>query len=344
MEENRLLIDWLTVRTSIHSLQQVKQLLGLEEVEWALQSGRYGYMTRWQFASINIMCDGRDDMGICFEMSGQGCRDFESLGSGNYQAIFDEVGANPDDMQITRLDVAFDDHTGLLDMDTLCEDTRAGRYVSRWSSKSTKVIYSVGGNSIEFGSKTSEIFLRIYDKAKERGFEDGRHWIRLELQFRRDRAMSFVFSDGDFWSKYRGVMANYLRFVVPLPGDQNRSRWATTYYWSKFLDGAVPMRLWTSAGISYNLASAEQYVYHQAGSALLSVLVIRGLDNFLDDLLSSRGVFSGKYKALLAAHGFSFDSGIPVETVKYWRDLVRQYIIDSREEVDDYDECAEYLV
>ena len=57
------------------------------------------------------------------EMSGQGCRAFESFGTGNYEALFQEVLDNPSEMNLTRLDVAFDDHGGLLDIGQAAEDT-----------------------------------------------------------------------------------------------------------------------------------------------------------------------------------------------------------------------------
>ena len=55
---------------------------------------------------------GREDLEICIIMLRQGCSDFKSFGTGNYQEIFDIIldnwseKAEQRQMNITRLDVA----------------------------------------------------------------------------------------------------------------------------------------------------------------------------------------------------------------------------------------------
>ena len=41
-----------------------------------------------------------------------------------------------------------------------------------------------------FGVKKSDMYCRIYDKARERGFTDGRHWIRCETVFKDDLSVA----------------------------------------------------------------------------------------------------------------------------------------------------------
>ena len=55
-----------------------------------------------------------------------------------------------------------------------------------------EVVRSSGGISGQIGSPKSKILVRIYDKAAERGFTDGRHWVRVELQLRDKRAGEFL--------------------------------------------------------------------------------------------------------------------------------------------------------
>ena len=85
-------------------------------------------------------------------------------------------------LYITHLDVVFDDHTGILDIERIAQDTQEQRFVSRM--KYWEVVRSSGGISCQIGSPKSKILVRIYDKAAERGFTDGRHWVRVELQLR----------------------------------------------------------------------------------------------------------------------------------------------------------------
>lgn len=195
-QENQILYDWVTISSRIDSPQSIIRFLGLnrEEVVFQLASGHNFYKQKLTFGGVSVLFDGiRDDMGVCLEMSGTGCRTFESFGTGDYESLWQYVQDNPDDLNITRLDVAFDDHEGVLDMDQLKLDTVREEYISKWVGGT---VHHGHGNkkdedTVEFGSKNSLIFLRIYNKAAERGFHD-RHWIRAELQMRDARAVGFL--------------------------------------------------------------------------------------------------------------------------------------------------------
>lgn len=190
--EDKIIYDWVSITSKIHSPDDFIRLLGLDHdsISWEKVKGAHGYRDRLYWEKISIHYNGADGMGIWLEMSGQGCRAFETFGSGDYETLFSEVFENPGDMNITRLDVAFDEHSGLLDIAEICEDTRKQEYVSRFQG--WEVVDSDKGSSVTFGSRSSEILIRIYDKAAERGFDDGRHWIRVELQLRRERARAFL--------------------------------------------------------------------------------------------------------------------------------------------------------
>lgn len=212
---NKIIYDWVSITSKIHSPDGFIRMLGLDNpgISWELMKGAHGYRDRLYWERISIHFNGRDDMGIWLEMSGQGCRAFESFGSGDYESLFAEVSAAGDDMHITRLDVAFDDHAGLLDIEQILSDSRSGEYVSKW--RGGNVTYGIGedaGRSVLFGSRSSEMLLRIYDKAAERGFDD-RHWVRVELQLRRDRAAAFLARTEPIGERWAGTLANYLRFV-----------------------------------------------------------------------------------------------------------------------------------
>ena len=69
-------------------------------------------------------------------------------------------------LHITRLDVAYDDHTGILDIERIADDVQSQRYVScmRW----WEVTRSSQRVSCQAGSPKSKVLVRIYDKAAER--------------------------------------------------------------------------------------------------------------------------------------------------------------------------------
>lgn len=294
----KVIFDALSITSKIHSTADFIRMLGLGEVTWETVKGAHGYQDRLYWNCISIHYNGSEDMGIWLELTGQGCRAFETYGNGDYESIFEEVLYNNGEMKITRLDVAYDDdEEKILNIMELCDDTRAGQFVSKFSE--WQVIEGSKGSSVTHGSMKSDLFLRIYDKAMERGFTDGRHWIRVELQLRRERATAFLTAPGDIGEKFAGVLGNYLRYIDCDGYDGNRWRWPMKEYWVKLLAGAARIRLYQKPGTDYNIMNLENFVYKQAGNAITTLLEIAGEEEFKKRLRQRGTVQNPKYKALL---------------------------------------------
>ena len=92
--ENIFLIDWLTFTVKGSSVDQLKSLIGLSDgylegsSKWEEMGGCNGYPKSEMYNGIRIMYGASDEMGICVNMSGQGCRTFESFGSGDWMKLF----------------------------------------------------------------------------------------------------------------------------------------------------------------------------------------------------------------------------------------------------------------
>ena len=232
-------------------------------------------------------------------MSGKGCRAFESYGHGDYNVIFDVCIQMSEYINVTRLDIAYDDHIGLLNIDRICRDVRKQEYISR--SREWEVIESSKGTSCTIGSHASPVLVRIYDKAAERNLNDGTHWIRVELQLRDERAYEFVnklflFGLGGL---FRGVLCNYLRFVVEDPEETNRSRLKTKPYWNKLLENAEKISIYIKPGVEYNLERLDSFVFNQAGNAIDAAIAIHGVVGF-HNMVSERKVKPNpKYKEIV---------------------------------------------
>ncbi len=211
------------------------QALGLSGVPWVESKGARGYRSKKYFSSINIHYDGREDMGVWCEMSGQGCRTFETLstlfdhGCDGWTKVFKWIQENG--CKLTRLDVAYDDHTGILPMEKIFDHTRRLELVSK--SDYAEWLGSTKGTSVFIGSPQSAVRIRIYDKAAERRIPDA-HWIRCELQLRDDRAQAFTELAVPIGEAFAGVVYNYLRYVIPQKDDSNRWRWPMKRYWRSF--------------------------------------------------------------------------------------------------------------
>ena len=121
--ENCILYDWLTFTSKCDSPGTLISLLGLDGVTFEDRPrGRNGYRSMMAYEGISILYDGREDMGVCVDMSGSGCRVFETYSSSSWDDLFSVILGG--DYNISRLDVAADDHTGL------------GQFVTRFFSGS----------------------------------------------------------------------------------------------------------------------------------------------------------------------------------------------------------------
>lgn len=303
-QQNIHLIDWLTVTSHIDSPETMIQLLCMDCHSFEeMQSGLNGYRKRLHFEGINVLYDGADNMGVCLTMSGQGCRTFETYGihTGGitWLSLLAEFAEDPDSYNITRIDLAFDDHTGILDMETLLDDTDDHNYVSR--SRWWKVEYGSEGSTVYHGSPTSDIRVRIYDKAAERGCQDGEHWIRVELMLRRENAASAVSKILEYLDAgkvFCGILRNYVTYVTPT-SDSNRSRWPITEYWAQLIDHAERIRIWTTPGTEYNIFRLNRFLVDQCGGAITCWREIFGLDDLDQEIRMKNVRLSPKYQRLI---------------------------------------------
>lgn len=319
-QENRIIYDWVSITTRKHTLYQLTELLGFKEfIPWETVRGSHGFQWRQYFCGISIHFnvkefdfnymnltpeqkeEAKKDDFIWLEMSGQGCRAFETYGSGNYEQLFDLVRSDPDNIHVTRLDVAFDDMTGVFDINTVCDESRQEHFTAR--SKKYQAIYSNGGNSVLFGSRQSNVLIRIYDKAKERGYMDpDLHWIRCEIQLKDVNALGFVekLEFFDLRDVYLGVINNYLSFKTPTE-DSNKRRWPVADWWEIFIGDAVRMSVWSKPGVDYNLSACERYVMTQPIGSIKTLITIFGHEGFLEAVKQAPAPKNPKYKQLIAS-------------------------------------------
>lgn len=307
--ENIVLYDWLSFTSKIHTPDFLIDALGLSHVPWTVTKGARGYQDRKYFSSISIHFNGRPDMGVWVEMSGQGCRTFESLSSVGWDGLFKFIRDNG--LKITRLDVAYDDHTGILDIRQICSDTQAGMYISK--SDYWETVLSSKGSTIQIGSPQSKVLIRIYDKAAERGFGADVHWVRCEMQMRDDRAVQFTKILLPIGQAFAGVLLNYLRYIEP-GEDSNKWRWPMTGYWFNLVQDAERISIFVAPGMEYNEERCKRYVVNQAGNAIDAMIQMYGLEEF-EKMIQDREVHPNpKYEMLIQQHRYD----VLADRVRNW--------------------------
>ena len=301
--KNRIIYDWVSFTSKKHSLSDIVELLGMSDCPFETVNGSKGFRYRQYYSGVSIHFNEEqvnNSAGfIWLEMSGQGCRTFETYGNGNFDSLFDLAIGDPENIHITRLDVAFDDFTNVLDIDTICEYTRQEYFTSR--TQNYQATYSNAGNSVQFGSRMSNLLIRIYDKAAERGYDNTKfHWVRCELQLKDTNALGFIKKSIDVGinEAYLGVLKNYLMFREPSP-DSNKRRWEVCEFWTKILDDAIRLSIFCKPGVDYNLSRCERYVLTQPIGSIKALIEIHGEEGFLEMIKNAPAPKNPKYKSLV---------------------------------------------
>lgn len=318
-QNNLFLIDWLTFVSHSDTVQSLEIMLGLygKDIPWEEGSFFRGYPKHkyWNGIIISWGADDsrfyddpskvRDDMGVCVEFSGQGCRAFETYGAGDWNVIMQHIFKSEGRYNVTRLDLAYDDHTGILDIDQIESDRQARNFVSKCTYteniSSDMIKENIRGMNCQFGSNQSAVKIRIYDKAAERGFDDGRHWIRCEIQLRKARAyvaFAEIYKLQHVGRVACGILRNYLTFRTP-SADSNKSRWSIAPYWSNLLLDMERINLWVSPGEEYNWYKTRSWLSGQCGQAILTAWKMHELPELLHEIERDNPKLAPKYERVL---------------------------------------------
>lgn len=305
--DNKILIDWLSFTSKIHSPESVIDLLGLTGCKFTDTYGMYGYQDRLIFDGISVHYNShrKGCEGVWVEMSGQGCRAFETYCKydDGFLYLFEYFKEYPDEYHITRLDVAYDDFQGIIPIRKFADDVLDINYVARFTKMNALCEPGHIGYTINCGSPKSDVRFRIYDKAYEKGYEGEEYfdWIRFEIQLRDDRAFNFIrqLNDYNLGEVFSGVILNYLRVVKPDKNDSNKRRWKTRKWFKDFLGHADRISLFTKCEQDYNLGKCEDYVYNHCGNSFDALVEIKGLDTVLKELVKRKPQRTEKYIRLI---------------------------------------------
>lgn len=326
---NKFLVDWLSFTSKIDSDLSIFDVLGLTHIKDYFQRiyGFQGYRQRFYFEGISIHYLHSKNEGVWVEMSGQGCRSFETYSKTSFVELFKVIVYNQDngDYHITRLDVAYDDFKHVIPLRKLSEQVLNMHFVTKFEPKSCLVTQAAGrkGITCDLGSSSSELKYRVYDKAYERGYfeeieKDNFSWTRWEMQLRDDRAYNFIkmsFDQG-IGEIFKGILQNYFRVVDVNRSDSNKRRWNTSKWYLKFIGEVEKISLFTPCKTDYNIYKCERYVYTQAGNAIDALIKIKGVDNFVKELRASKPETTPKYQELLNAHRADENGALLIKYLK----------------------------
>ena len=333
----RACVDWVQVTfTTVHDLQQIYEILGMKESDFEdVSTGIYGYKCQKRAGHISILYDGAAGMGIHVQMSGQGCREYETYGTKNWKQFFMDCFAHGGNF--TRLDGAIDDialegQTPYFTLNRLYRKVREGAVRSRF--KRGKFVQSLLledgsslGETLYFGREQSDIQVRFYEKDFER-IEAGKEieqgitaWNRAEVQCRRDRAQAlalYLVNRDDIGQVLAGVLRNYISFCVK-QSDTNKARWLVCDWWDEFLGDVEKLRL-TMVAPDRTVEKVMQWVERSVAPSL--GMIFAATDGNMD--LIMRYISEGMERMTKEQIALAKEYSIAQEEERRFRDYLRR--------------------
>lgn len=336
------------------------EFLGMSEYadDFYAIPGKYHYSACYVYDDVRIYesADVRaDDMGYMVELSGQGCRLIEALWKQKHNSDFSwrlffkkfvDLTSKGYSLNVPRIDFAFDDFDGLLDLDMIAECARNREYVSlfrdydinsggellpwreRISCRKSKSLNLIG-KTVYFGKRKSNSFFRFYDKKVEQlvKFKDDKekveelnkinHWVRFETEFKNKTANSIVmsiacFNNDNMFSKYLSEVINgYLRFIDI--DDSNATRCTVKEWWAMFIGTAEVSSITCPGIVKDPVDRAVVWLNHSLAPTLAALIQRFGSEEFFDMIFKDNPEQRFKFKHRQIAGTACIDE----EVIKY---------------------------
>ncbi|MBW4056529.1 MAG: replication initiation factor domain-containing protein [Proteobacteria bacterium] len=249
---NNCALHWLQISIPVDETADDKGLHRICEDIFQLDSFKFeasknflkgfsGYKIRHDYQGITIFTNHYANGGNMIYLTGSVCDaiapDLEAIG----QYVICNGG------KVSRIDIAVDDHCGLLDIATInqarLDNTCITSFQKARSTNESNL--NTGTNSsptVVFGSEASDFQIRFYDRAAKDGLDS--HWVRCELQLRNKHATRFLqqIAEGNSLATVAmGVLQDKLSFRIP--NRAKRSRWKFCSWWTEFLQDTKKLSL-----------------------------------------------------------------------------------------------------
>ena len=303
-------VDWIAfTSTLIPNVAEMISFLGYSADDFLMLSrGANGYkrMHRLEGSPVTILSDGNEDMGIHVVIGGSAIPDLLShfKNTITYDTPFGDDAVCLSDFDnsimieflqqirrigwLTRFDLAVDDHGArffsvddvrmFLDRQDVVSKFRTYRDVheSTFANEDT-------GHTIYFGSRQSEVMLRVYDKQLQQNQraaspEDmiAEPWVRWEIELKNDRAniaADFLIQRKELGEIIMEILNNYVRFIIQ--DDSNRSRCSSHPLWEKFVGMVGKLRLYMET-VDKTIEEKKRWLIRQCLPTIAGVIIADG--------------------------------------------------------------------
>lgn len=303
-------VDWLAFTTD-YEKEYIIHLLGLNVTDFiTMGHGSRGYKSgiKHNKYDISILFDGNIDMGTHIEITGKSIDGvflaFMAVHSSD--SPFGKCYNTPLNMShlvyfldtirkisknISRLDIAIDDCTckylsvGMVEklINTAC-------YVGKFRSAQTisKISLADGsstGKTVYFGSRQSDLMIRVYDKALEQKIYD-KYWVRWELELHNDYAVKAVkemASNNSLSDIAFGLLSNYIRFIIH--DKAKKTNCSTLQVWNDFLNNVKKASLYVKP-TEKTIEDNQNWIDKQCGR-IFAIVYNHDGGKFINDKMES---------------------------------------------------------
>lgn len=192
----------------------------------------------------------------------------------------------------TRIDLALDDvgavYFTVNDVFKLVDNCQVSCKFKKWQNvKSCSFKDGCIGHTVYFGSRESDVYLRVYEKAYEQNIKEI-NWTRWELEIKHDKADLFVkelINNQYIGSVTIGLLSNYIRFIKK--DSERNARCSTLPLWKKFIGDVEKLRLKLPEKVR-TIEDKQRWIDKQCMPTLAGLIVSNGGDiSFLRDNLEN---------------------------------------------------------
>lgn len=207
--------------------------LGLEFESLGYGMYRYRQGATAAGRAVQVFWEGcTEEMGVHVQVSGEGCRLLEAqegfTGWPEQFAEWLEQGAS-----FTRVDIALDDTSGTITMDTV-RDALIHRDYTSTSRTGWREMHDHlpdrTCSTIYVGKRSGATMMRCYDKGMQ--LKQGRSWLRFEFEYQAKRAQAIAETLAkEGWDRAVGAVRAFIEFKDPDHDTSDRSRRRAASWW-----------------------------------------------------------------------------------------------------------------
>lgn len=312
MKACQILTDWMTfvVLTIADPIEVIRDVLKLDPALFQEANGGIrGYYKSLEFGNIRVGYEPFGfAVGVCVSMSGQGCRTYESHG-GNFGQLRELIHADPD-INITRWDIACDIKDDSFTMQDVMNALLDGDLRSHCERNKIDIELKgrkKAGITTYIGSRQSDFFIRIYDKAKEQYDPHtepelyNTPWIRVELVLKKQYAVNALdqmanrLDIGQFAAE---MINGHMAFIDQT--DSNISRCPLKGWWAEFLETLQSVKLWSKGELVHTFDKTLDWAQSKLAPVMAMLYSGLGRTEFYEKIImDGRQRFSQRHEALL---------------------------------------------